>query len=131
MLILFIYMRFCINVVVLNRSYSNTQPIWKQQYPTAAWESQVCSIYNLFLFCIFNRYNWYYVTRTSANGSAVSLSRDTEGNHLTSSWGTSDSCLKCIIQRLRFSGFILYPFHFSFTIPLTQSICSHFTVSLS
>ena len=50
----FIYMQFCIKVVVLNRSYSrNTQPIWKQRYPTGAWESQVCSYYN-FLFCILH-----------------------------------------------------------------------------
>ena len=31
-------------------------------------------------------------------------------------------CLLCIVQRLRFSGFLLYgytPFHFSFTVPLT------------
>ena len=28
-------------------------------------------------------YNPYYVTRTLANGSAVSLSRDTDGNHVT------------------------------------------------
>ena len=32
----------------------------------------------------YNPYSLYYVTRTSANGSAVSLSRDTDGNHVTS-----------------------------------------------
>ena len=31
-------------------------------------------------------YNPYYVTRTLANGSAVSLSRDTDGNHVTTSF---------------------------------------------
>jgi len=31
-------------------------------------------------------YNPYYVTRTLANGSAVSLSRDTDGNHVTNSF---------------------------------------------
>ena len=57
-----VYMRFCIRFVVLNRSYStNTKPIWKWLYPTGAGESQICSCYSfLILFCIFNRYNWYY-----------------------------------------------------------------------
>ena len=32
--------------------------------------------------------------------------------------GTSDRRLICIVQRLRFSGFSLYPFHFSFTVHL-------------
>ena len=87
-------MQFCVKVLVLNRSYL-TQPTWKQRYPTGAWESQVGSYYNFLkvLFCIFNRYNWKYnyiqfvspycVTRTLANGSAASLSRDTDGNHGT------------------------------------------------
>ena len=58
------YIRFCINVVVLNRSYStNTQPFWKRLYHTGAWEHQI------------------------------------------------DVWL-CIVQNLRFSGFILYPLSF-------------------
>ena len=33
------YARFCVKVVVLNRSYStNMQPIRKRFYPTGAWE---------------------------------------------------------------------------------------------
>ena len=48
-----IYMRFCMRFVVLNRSYStNTQPIWKWLYPTEAWESQICSCYSFFYFCL-------------------------------------------------------------------------------
>ena len=34
--------------------------------------------------------------------------------------GTSDRCLIYIVQRLRLSGFLLYPFHFSFTFPLIK-----------
>ena len=34
--------------------------------------------------------------------------------------GTLDRSLIGIAQRLRFSGFCLYPFHFSFTVPLTS-----------
>ena len=54
------YVRFCIKVVALNRSYStNTQPIWKQLYPTGSWEyfrfAHIIIFY--FAFCIFNRYN--------------------------------------------------------------------------
>jgi len=78
-------MQFCLKVVVLNRSYStNMQPIWKRLHPTGAWESQVCSYYNFFAFLIdiinntitYSLYNLYYVTITSANGSAVYWSRD-------------------------------------------------------
>ena len=49
------YARFCIKVVVLNKSYSTiTQPIWKRIYPTGARESQICSDYHFyFAFCIF------------------------------------------------------------------------------
>ena len=37
--------------------------------------------------------------------------------------GTSDRCLICIVQRLRFSGFILYPpFNFSFIVPLSRNL---------
>ena len=36
--------------------------------------------------------------------------------------GTSDRCLICIVQCLRFSGFILYSFHFSFTVPLKKNL---------
>jgi len=36
------------------------QTILKRLYPTKTWESEVCSHYT-FLFCIFNRYNWYHV----------------------------------------------------------------------
>jgi len=34
--------------------------------------------------------------------------------------GTSDSCLICIVQRLRFSGFILYPLSFFFYSPCNE-----------
>ena len=77
-----INIQFCIKVVVLNRSYStNTQPIWKRRDPTGAQESQVCSYYNLFAIFIdiienIITYSPNYVTRTSANGSAVYWSRD-------------------------------------------------------
>ena len=40
-------------VVVLNRSNStNTQPIWKWLYPTGAWESKICSFYNVLIFIL-------------------------------------------------------------------------------
>ena len=104
-------MHFCIKVIDLRRSYTtNTQPIWKQQYPTGAWESQACSQYIFFYFVFsidivdniitYTPYSPYDVTGTSANGSAVSLSHDTDGN------------LICIVQCLRFSGFIIYPLSF-------------------
>ena len=41
----YIYVRFCIRFVVLNRSYSaDKQSIWKQRYPRGAWETQVAPI---------------------------------------------------------------------------------------
>ena len=33
---------------------------------------------------------------------------------------TSDRCFICIVQRLRFSGFILYHLSFSFAVPLSK-----------
>ena len=71
-----IYMKIHIYAISYeNRSSStNTQPIWKRRYSTGAWESQVCYYYSFFL---------KIGTRTSANGSAVSLSRNTDGNHVT------------------------------------------------
>ena len=75
--------RFCIRFVVLNRPYStNTQPIWKLLNTTTL-------IRNL----IYIRF-WY-------NFDTV-LYQFLET-------GTSDRCLICIVQRLRFSGFKLYP----------------------
>ena len=91
---------------ILNKSskfkrikFSKYAPIWKRLYPSGAWESQICSYYNfLFYFAFlidiidniitYSPYSPCYVTRTSANGpngNAVSLSRNTDGNHVTSS----------------------------------------------
>jgi len=70
---------------------------------------------------------------------ASSVSRDqyTELHYIYTFWynfdtvlcqflktGTSDRCLNLlgIVQLLKFSGFSLYPFHFSFTVPLNQFI---------
>ena len=82
-----IYIRFRKRVVVLNRPYSTiTQLIWKLQYPTEAWESQIVIIFNFYfalLIDIFDNiitYSPYYITRTSTNGSAVYWSRDTRDN---------------------------------------------------
>ena len=44
--------------------------------------SQVCLL-NRYII-IYSPYSPYYITRTSANDSAVSLSHDTDGNHVTS-----------------------------------------------
>ena len=56
----------------------------------------------------------YYVTKTSANSSAVYWSRVSRDNDI------SAGCLICIVQNLRFSGFSLYPLYFSFTVPLND-----------
>ena len=56
----------------------------------------------------YSPYSPYYVTRTSANGSAASLSRDTDKNHVTS-----------VLYRFWFHS--IAPLYFSFTVPL---ICS-------
>ena len=93
-----IYTKFHIYAILykscsIHRSYStNMQPIWKRRYPTGAWKSHVCSYYIFwFLFCIFYNiidnvitHSLYNVTRTSANDSSGSLSRDTDGNLVTS-----------------------------------------------
>ena len=42
--------------------------------------------------------------------------------------GTSDICLMCIVHLLRFSCFILYPLHFSFTVPLKSQFTIIFTL---
>ena len=51
----FIYIKFCIKVVGLNRSYStNAKPIGRQFNPTGVWNLRFnCSYYN-FLFFIFH-----------------------------------------------------------------------------
>jgi len=78
---LYTYVRFCMIFVLLNRSYStNTQPIWKRQYPGGAWETQVCSYYylNLIIFILIDIIDIIvpdHGTRTPTNGSAVLLSR--------------------------------------------------------
>ena len=58
----------------------------------------------------YSPYSPFYVTRTLANGSAVSLSHNTDGN------------LICIVQRLRFSGFIIYPISFFLYSPFTGRV---------
>ena len=91
-------MQFCIRVVVLNRPYSaNTQPIWKLRYPTAEPENLrfaaiiIFNIYFAFLINIIDNILLHILLivritspGTLANGSAVSLSRDTDENHGTS-----------------------------------------------
>ena len=42
---------------------------------------------------------------------------------------TSDGCLMCIVQRLRFSGFILYPLSFFLYSPFNNELfCGNFSV---
>ena len=95
----FIYVQFCIKVVVLNRSYStNTQPIWKRWYPTG------------FLIDIIDNiitFSSYYVIRTSANGSVVNWSHD---------FRTPEILRFHLIPPFQVSSYT--PFHFSFTVSL-------------
>ena len=66
----------------------------------------------------FITYNLYYVTRTSANASAVSLSRNKDGNRVT-------SILHCHWLKFMWRN---TDFHFSFTVPLnTAIVCNVYT----
>ena len=88
----FLYMQFCIKVVVLNRSYStNTHPIWKRYIPQEPENLRFAPIVFFLAFWIdiidnnitYSPYSPYYVTRTSANGSAVCWSRETYRRNLS------------------------------------------------
>ena len=89
------------------------QPIWKHDIPQKRKNLRF-AFYLYFLIDIidniitYSPYSPYYVTRTSANGSAASLSRDTDKNHVTS-----------VLYRFWFHS--IAPLYFSFTVPL---ICS-------
>ena len=64
-----IQIRLCVRFVVLKRSYSaNTQPIWKQRYPTETWDSQVSVGYNRFqIGCVFVEYDLLNTTTFTQN----------------------------------------------------------------
>jgi len=69
---------------ILYKSYSIKQIKFNNyatNLKTTCWKSQVCSIYNYLIFILhfiitFYPYSPYYVTSTSANGSAVYWSHD-------------------------------------------------------
>ena len=83
-------MQFCIKVVILNRSYStNGNQYENDNIPQKPENLRVSPIIFFFLALLidiivniitYSTYSPYYFTRKSANGSAVSLSRDTDGN---------------------------------------------------
>ena len=72
----FIYIQFCITVVVLNNKYVTNM--------------KTAISHRLIIDNIITNspHSPYYVTRTSANDSAVSLSHDTDENHVTSIFDT-------------------------------------------
>ena len=83
-------MQFCIKVVLLNRSYLTNGNQYENdnipQKPENLRFSPIIIFFLAFLIDIidniitYSPYSPHYVTRTSANGSAVSLSLDKDGN---------------------------------------------------
>ena len=82
-------MQFCINVVVLtdhiqqirNQSENDNIPQDPENLRFVFYFAFLIDIIDIITYSL---YSPYYVTRTSTNDSAVSLSRDTDGNHVTS-----------------------------------------------
>jgi len=88
----------------------------------------------------YSPYSSYYVTRTSANGSAVSLSRDTDGNHVyctaivvvvalnrSNSTSTQPIWKRLYPNRsknLRFAN-IIFIFYFAFLIDIIDNIITY------
>ena len=77
-------MQFCIKVVVLNHIQQIRNQSENDDNPQEPENLRFAPI--IFFFIIANIITYspvspYYVTRTSANGSAVSLSRETDGHH--------------------------------------------------
>ena len=102
----YIYMRFCLRFVVLNRWYStNTRPIWKWLYPNFYLAILMDIIHNIITYSL---YSPYFVTITFTNGSAVSLSRVSVCITWPVYWDSQVSAYT--------------PNHFSFTVPLKFDI---------
>ena len=85
-------MQFCVKVVLLNSSYSIQigEQSENDNIPQEPENLRFVPVINFFYFAFliviidniitYNPYSPYYVTKTLANGSAVSLPRDTDGN---------------------------------------------------
>ena len=83
--------------------FSPLKPINKGKYTDIGSELILCSV----------QYDLFYTTTFILNCIYMNLYQFLET-------GTSDKCLICIVQLLRFSGFSLYPISFFFYSPFKE-----------